>query len=547
MQRIIAHPQARSNASKNTSSQISLAKIHRQIFQSNQRKINECVAGYTEAFRKYERAYQRAVRSYQRRENPQHFIKKIHTSQIIFMGDYHTLPQSQRAFCRILRHLPKSAPTTIALEFIAGKHQKMLDRYMAGDVDDHDFLQILGMSEKSWSGHWKSFRDIFDIAKKKGFRLLALDSSGRGPEKSSLDNRDIFAAKRIAQELKRFPKQKIIALVGEWHVAPCHLPKHVRKQCGTEINDLIIYQNCEQIYHQLEESGLHNTTSIVRVAHNAYCMLNTPPIVCQQSFLNWVDSEDDDSLLDTPEANIRTYTRMIADLLKLPLNNALDDIEITTVADLRFLNTLQKRGHFSKRDMRIMRKQILNSESYYIPRCNMIYLGNLSINHAAEESTHFLRRIFSNSGDEPTHLIDAFYARCIEEAIGFLGSKIVNIKRKCSREEDLQRIARSKSTSNTDRHAAKLTLRHLRWEENEKPRILRGIYESHHEIFNAVTHLLGYILGEKLYHGLMGGVFSRDEIRDLFFEDLEAPGNARFTYLFLRKRTQKISLPEKLP
>ena len=52
------------------------------------------------------------------------------------------------------------------------------------------------------------------------------------------------------------------------------------------------------------------------------------------------------------------------------------------------------------------------------------------MNHASEEATHFLRHVVSGC-QEPLNLVDAFYARALEEAVGFLGSKMLNHKRKC--------------------------------------------------------------------------------------------------------------------
>ena len=50
----------------------------------------------------------------------------------------------------------------------------------------------------------------------------------------------------------------------------------------------------------------------------------------------------------------------------------------------------------------------------------------------------------------PEELIDAFYYSAINEALGFLGSKIINHKRKCNHEEYFLKLYKklSKSKSN---------------------------------------------------------------------------------------------------
>jgi hypothetical protein len=164
---------------------------------------------------------------------------------------------------------------------------------------------------------------------------------------------------------------------------------------------LSIYQNCEDIYWQLAEKGHEHTTEVVRISSQEYCIINSTPIVCQQSFLNWLELDDESEPLDAPECNFRNYANLIASFFNLPVENSIDDVEIATVVDLSFLARLRKRGDFSPGDMEQIKKQILSSESYYIPSAKMVYLGNLSLNHASEEATHFLRHICSRSRSTP--------------------------------------------------------------------------------------------------------------------------------------------------
>ena len=103
------------------------------------------------------------------------------------------------------------------------------------------------------------------------------------------------------------------------------------------------------------------------------------------------------------------------------------------MSDLSFLSVLSKQKLFNEKDIKKIRRQIISSESYYMPLAKIAYFGNTSVYHISEEATHFLRHVCA--GDlfqDPQLLVDAFYDRCIEEAIGFLGSKIINHKRKCT-------------------------------------------------------------------------------------------------------------------
>src|SRR5262249_37843279 len=142
--------------------------------------------------------------------------------------------------------------------------------------------------------------------------------------------------------------------------------------------------------------------------------------------------------------------------------------------DLSFLKTLKDDGSFSKTEIKRIKQQILASESYCIPQKNYVYLGNLSLNHAAEEASHYLK--FLSSGPEfPRDPVDAFYANTIHEAVGFFGSKIINHKRKCFHEREyaglITYLTSAKSTQ--ERHKeleiALLVLRHQEMDKKGTP------------------------------------------------------------------------------
>ncbi|MEM6730890.1 MAG: hypothetical protein AAF658_05005, partial [Myxococcota bacterium] len=325
------------------------------------------------------------------------------------------------------------------------------------------------------------------------------------------------------------------------------LPQRVHEQLrpqGLVHEPLVVYQNCHEVYWQLAARGLEHEVELARIARGEYYMLNTLPIVAQQSYLNWLEI-DDDTQLERPEANFIEFAQVIAEFFDLELGDALDEVEITSVVDLSFLQRLRRRGDFSASDMRQIRRQVLHSESYFIPRANMVYLGNLSVNHAAEEASHFVRAVCSDS-HEPRLLVDAFYSRCLEEAVGFLGSKLLNHKRKALGPRRLERIAKNKRKNDDDRNIARLVLKHLRMESGLRIRGGSALYECDADTFNAVTHLLGYLLGEKIYYALIEGRLDKKEVRELFLEDFEEEGVALTTYLYYVSRTRDVRLPERL-
>lgn len=518
--------------------------MHRQIFKDNQQRINEAVSGYSPAFRRYEREYQRRVATYQQRADIQELDRRVAEADVVYVGDYHTLAQAQRGFIRLLSRVPKSRPVTIALEFVRARQQSYLDAFLQGEIGEDQFLAAMGYDPEHGLGDWSSFRRVFDYARENQLRVVGVDSLGRGPD-APLVNRDHAAARVLSRELRRRPENLIMVLTGELHVAPDHLPQRVHEDLrrhGLVHEPLIVYQNCHEIYWQLAARGKEHDTEVVRVARGEYYLLNTLPIVAQQSFLNALDV-DDDAQLEAPEANFIEFARRIADFFALPVGDRIEDVEVTSIVDLSFLKRLRRRGDFSAADIREIERQVLRSESYTIPRANMVYLGNLSVNHAAEEASHFLRSICSGAL-EPRMLVDAFYARCLEEAVGFLGSKLLNHKRRAVDSRALERRAKNRRLPEHDRVVARLVLKHLRMEAGLRIRGGSSLYECDADTFNEVTHLLGYLLGEKIYYGLLAGELEKTEVRELYFEAFEEDGVALTTYLFYVSRTKGVRVPE---
>lgn len=541
------HPQAKlsfEQARRGTRQEI--VALHRAIFKHNEKIINESVYGYTPAFKKYQRAYAAYVRRYESIADTAALEAAIAEAQIVYVGDYHTLHQARRSFGRLLEHLPPARPVTVALEFIQGRHQALLDAYMQDELSETQFLKQTSQGTPEMAHAWRSFRPILETAKLRGYRVIGINSLGSGNAGSSLQRRDRYAARCLHKELQRMenPDHLVMVLIGELHVAPCHLPKEVQDLIKAPIKDLVVYQNCEKIYFALEQKGLEHDVNLVRLSPREYCLLYTPPVICQQSFLNWLELDEETSEPEAATHAFKEQARTIAEFFDLPIGDALDDVEITTVADLSFLSRLRKRGDFSAQDMQAIRHQILRSESYYIPRARMAYLGNVSVNHTSEEATHFLRHV-SSGCLEPDTIMDKFYARCIEEAVGFLGSKIINHKRHCPDDVDFARMTRSRSISAFDRFVARLVMKHIKMEQGQKIRGLREVYDCDRDLFNAVTHSLGYRLGNRLYYGLISGKIAKDQARKLFFTRLEEAGSGLTTYLYLAHRTKNVRLPER--
>lgn len=529
--------------------------LQREVFARNQERINQGVYGYTSAYRKYERDYQQATSRYQAIAGFDELLNAITDADIVYIGDYHTLAQAQRTVVRLLRRLPIDFQPTLAVEFVQGRHQSALDAFLAGRISEQTFLERIDHDPNGVFGAWAHFKPIFDFCGDHRLPMVGIDLV-HNHSRSSLKERDAFAAKQIVDAIEARPNKTVIVHIGELHICPTHLPavvdKELKRRRVSPLSKVIVYQNCEQIYWKLEEQGKEHEAEVVRVRAREYCVMATPPIVAQQSYLNWLDNDDDFFDGDTagdehaPEKIFKEFVEIIARALGIRVGDALDNVVVSSVIDLQFLDTLRRRGKFSKIELEEIRKQILRSESYFIPKANMVFLGHLSINHAAEEASHFLRHICGGD-DEPRYLVDAFYCRALNEAIGFLGSKLINHKRKCPHAEDFARmLAEDRGVRHPfDLQVADFVVKHRKMEQGKGARGLKEMYTSDADTFNAVTHALGYMLGDKLYYAMVEGLVSKSDARELYYDRFEEDGAALSTYLALVARVEKVKLPRR--
>jgi hypothetical protein len=484
------------------------------------------------------------VKSLLREASYDELVDAVAASDLAYVGDYHTLKQSQRSFLKLVQRLcERGRKVQLALEFVHGRHQRALDEYLAGRLPPAAFLDRIGYLRHQRFDVWPHFEPLFELARAQKLPVIALDSQG------GLNARDRSAARRIARAALDNPDALTLVLIGQLHVAPAHLPAAVARALGPEgraLKPLTVYQNCEAIYWKLQERGRELDVEAVLVRPGEFCLINTPPVIVQQSFLDWIEGGDEPLESDHPERRFKELAAFVASFLGLDdtaFREALAEAQVFTAADLSFIEKLPNRG-FSQRDIKMIERQILARESYYIPRAHLAFLANLSVNHTAEEATHFLRHVCSGASDEPRGLVDSFYARALEEAYAFCGSKIVNPRRKCAHEPQFERMLRG--TDRFQREVARFVLAHLRLERGQRRNAsLRRLYARDADLFNAVTHALGYMLGEKLYYALAHGRILKSEVRELFLDPLEEDGAPLLTYLDLTSRLRDVRIPSR--
>jgi hypothetical protein len=529
-----------------------LIRIQRQIFRKNQRIIGDSILVSEKGFHRYEQNYHKWVKNFQEPVGIAALKSALGQARWIYMGDYHTNRQSQRALLRVLKLLiTQTDRFVICLEFIKKKHQVYIDKFLKRKISLNTFLKKINLRKHFYFDLWENFEPIFDFAEHYQLDIFGIESAAYG---AGLKRRDMAMAQTLAEIHSRLPGFTVLTFVGDLHIAPENLPHQVARAVGESYDkdrELYLYQNSEKIYWKLAEAQLEEEVEIVRIDKKSFCLINTPPIVWQQSYLNWLENEEGEIDYQDPKHSFLDLGKRIAQFLGLNLPKSKDEVEVFTCGDLSFLERLKEDSEFTPQERKQIKRQVELSESYYIPKRKWVYLANVSLNHAAEEAGHFIRHL--SAGDEfPRNPEDAFYANVLHEAMGFFGSKVINPKRKCLRVRDFESMieyfkkVKMPRDRTFEREVGHSVLELKKLEKKGRPLADAKGMMRHHDLFFGVSHALGYMLGEILYHALVQNKISKKEIRNLFKNPFAKEGETFRVYLSLIQRLGRIPLPQRL-
>lgn len=529
-----------------------LLAIQKKLWRWNKDLIDHSILVREPGFDSYERAYRKAVSGYESIVDQNEMIDAVLDADVIHVGDYHTCNQSQRSFLRILKEVVKrDKGFVIGLELLHASHQKTLDQYLDDSINEETFLRRIKLQEHWVFDLWDNFKPIFDFCKYHGIRMLAIDAATEG---SYVRERDGAAAELMVDFLADNPDTRIFVFIGDLHIAPPHLPRDMKqalKRRGLDPSHLILYQNSESIYWKLAEEELDDQVEVVRLSDGNFCRMHTPPVVCQRSYLNWLEHEEGEIDYADAKTSFMEIVDRICDFLSIRLGKKKDEVEVFTCGDLSFLKRLKEKGSFSKHEIETIKRQILASESYYIAKTKFVYLANLSINHAAEEGAHFIKNICSGE-EEPREVVDAFYANILHECLGFFGSKMINHKRKCYHEKDFENLLAYFQTVKVPKErqleyeTAHLVTEYKKLEKRGKHLARTEIFHSRMDLFMSLTHALGYMIGDRLYYGLMEGKVTKPYVRDLFCNPWSEEGEPVEVYTDLYRKLKDVKIPKRM-
>jgi hypothetical protein len=456
-------------------------------------------------------------------------FEAIRKNKLIFMGDFHSLHQSQRSHLRILKNIQLKS-FRIAIECIAFQHQKYLDQYLTDQISEPDFLKRVEW-KKTWGFPWENYQEIFQWAKQNRIQIIALNDVKHRNLKDSLKKRDVIANQILNVELEK-SSSPIFVIYGESHLASAALMKGFEKQ---KIKYLKLFQNIDEIYFELMDLNKEDDIDVVRFSKNEYCIMNVPPWVKWQSHLmyleNKYDHEIENESLDFTDY-IDQYIKLISQELKINISSK--NLSVYSSFDFSFLKRLQQN---TTRDEYSFYKLLIEEErTFYIPRLGFGYLGRSTINQASSLAMQYVYFELNKIKDIKYVLPDHFLSLIWLEAVSYFGTKLINPKRKTETITDIKKRILDSDTKEIKKEPLKLAL----FQKTKEVMILSGrpVLKNKMEVkrnssYIRCANLLGSLLGEKIYKGYKSKFFTLDFVHSLIKKKIGMQSFDMFYYEML--------------
>lgn len=504
--------------------------IQQALFREQQARIEDLVGRPSAPFRRYEAEYQRHTRRFSRVISRETVNARIAAADVTFVGDYHSLQAAQRGFLELAeQQLHHPRPLILGLECVDLAHQRTVDAWLRSRHSLEWLSQRLGHRADGSASLWANFTPLFTWGREYGVRIVALDSRASG--QNSLQARDAAAAEALARTLTHPERPRVLVLMGQYHVAPMHLPRALASRTGGTFRALTVYQNAEGLYWQLARSNRLHAVDAVEIDEDAVCVFNSSPIAAQRSFLDFAGAMMGDALVPGEELTdtFATVARAIARETGVTLGTALNDVEVFTADSIEALLRRLKTQRLSPAHVKAIRGHILSQESAWLPSARAVYLSSFSLSHLAEEAAHFVRWVAVGAAmTRRRHGVDAFWARCVEEAIGSFGSKLVHPARAL---HSLAHWQREFEDPKSPHHREAAFVLALSATEPTQADALIPLGEL--ELFHAASHGLGYLLGDALFTAWQHKAFTRADLRALMRDPL---ADARAVWATLMRR-----------
>jgi Haem-binding uptake, Tiki superfamily, ChaN len=446
--------------------------------------------------RKYIDEFTSEFRSFQSICQPESILEEACEARLIWIGDYHALYRSQSCSAQFIRDLATRNPNlAIAVEPVFARQQKILDRWMTGNLSEQEFLNRIRYHDE-WGCDWAGYKLIFETARDLRIPIYGADCHPRH-DMRSIGRRDQSVARRLSRIIEKHPERTLIVIFGESHLASAHLPRRVRailERKGIVRREMTVLQNVDSIYWQLQEQGVEDACA-VRMDDRRYCVFNATPVEKYEAFrqyLHYCAGED-------PSEEWHHLTQTLVDVM------------------LKFFEL--------KRDQNIIN---------YLP-----VLDVQSVTEAAEDFARFMHQACRGELEAPLERAreDRFFVQVLESALGYFCSKLLDSSRDGIESLTVRVLAQIEYSDQFARAVGWLVDPAKRPSAQHFETIRHAVEAraGRQKAIGTLGQLLGYALGRRLYQAFLNRRISRKQLQAFLQDPLNKPQRPLECYMELMR------------
>jgi uncharacterized iron-regulated protein len=483
--------------------------------------------GHQKDLSDFSRRYEKELKRSWKRSSQAELLEQIESSNLVYGGDFHALAQAQRTHLRLLRSLRK--PVILALECFQEGAQVYLDQYLDGTIDLNQ-LRAKSKWDQVWGFSWDHYRPLFELAKAKEFRLLALNSTPSRSLSTSKDlvSREIKAAKVLAKAWAK-TTSLVYVIFGDLHLAPSHLPGRFRealeartrgaaRRPARAIRELTIHLNSERVYFQLAKQGLQTDVDVVKFSEKSFCVLSTPPWVKWQSYLLFLDRQgvsdgdlrlDDETDFDATDQVALLVRLAAADLGLSERFKQINDLAVYSEDDETIWREVSRRTNDGERETAQLLLKL--GQRFFIPKAGLAYQPKPTINSAASLAGLYLHARLSRQKRTLWQFPEDIRALIWTEAVSYFVSKMINHSRRSETVAGLETKLQQSENREALRLALDVRLSEIVRVQTGRLRPLQ-IRPRQKSSYVEATRILGGMLGERLYAAFRSRKLKRDTL-----------------------------------
>jgi hypothetical protein len=480
--------------------------------------------------RKYLKEFNHSFKDYKSLLDAQQLQEVVRGADIVLVGDYHALPASQKFAASLLeqRALAGDRPVVLGLETIFARDQHIVDEWWRRDIEEAEFRQRIRF-DLDWGYDWAPFYELLLSARDHAEALYGLDCMPR-EDLRKIGARDRHAALKLAEIRQRHPEAAIFVLFGESHLAPKHLPGELRSLMP-DAKILTVLQNIDALYWRAAGERT-DSVEAVRVNDDVVCVFNATPLEKYESYRLCLDqwSRCDNAPDFAP--TIYNLVDSLASFLEInrysPHNGTQPKFLVDMLPEIcggtsdAMLRRLLSRKRVGEAERLAILSRLEQCGSAYVAEQNAFYIREFQMMHAAEDAARFLHHacqglpqgrsaesstahadVSLDHGDR-LRALDRFYARVMEHAIAYFGSRVLYPSRPAP----------------ADASSGLISFAALSKAAQSALKCEPGKYES-------AAQEWGFRIGNQIYEAYLAGKIAPAGLRRLFLAHLYEPGIAR--------------------